>query len=257
MFHSELIPNKGYLGLNPVDFGYQTCESGHDFGPAVRTYWLLHYVVKGHGIFVRDGITHHLQAGDIFVIPPYRKTYYKADPADPWEYIWVSFTTAEDLPELLRESVIQMPGAGRIFRDMKRCESMENGKTAFICSKLWELFSLFWEQETHIPDAVENAIHLIHTEYMYDLTVETIARRVGLDRSYFSSLFKQKTGISPQQYLVRYRMEQAALLMTAGNRSPTLAANSVGYKDIYTFSKIFKKVYGISPRTYKNTFCKK
>lgn len=253
MIHTELIPNKGYLGLNPVDFGFETCKSEHSFGPAVRTYWLLHFVVRGHGIFERDGMTHHLQAGDLFVIPPFRKTFYKADTHDPWEYIWVSFTSCEDLPELLGQSVIHLPAAGRIFHEMKRCQQLENGKTAFICGKLWELFSLFWEQETPATDYVENALHLIHTEYMYDLSVETIAHRLGLDRSYFYSLFKTKTGVSPQQYLIRYRMEQAAVLMTAGGRSPTLAANSVGYKDIYTFSKMFKRVYGVSPREYIQT----
>ena len=169
MIHTELIPNKGYLGLNPVDFGFETCKSEHRFGPAVRTYWLLHFVVRGHGIFERDGMTHHLQAGDLFVIPPFRKTFYKADAHDPWEYIWVSFTSCEDLPELLGQSVIHLPAAGRIFHEMKRCQQLENGKTAFICGKLWELFSLFWEQETPATDYVENALHLIHTEYMYDL----------------------------------------------------------------------------------------
>jgi len=251
MIHTELIPNKGYLGLNPVDFGFETCQPEHSFGPAVRTYWLLHFVVRGRGIFERDGVAHHLQAGDLFVIPPFRKTFYKADKDDPWEYLWVSFTTAEELPDLLANPVLRMPGMGRIFDDMKRCCQLNNGKTAYICGKLWELFSLLWEQESLITDYVENALHLIRTEYMYDLTVETIAGRLGLDRSYFSSLFKSKVGCSPQHYLITYRMEQAAFLMTVGGRSPTLAANSVGYKDIYTFSKMFKKIYGLPPRAYQ------
>ena len=77
-----------------------------------------------------------------------------------------------------------------------------------------------------------------------------------INRSYFSSLFNDKIGIPPKEYLIRYKLEIAAELMTKENKSISLSAFSVGYNNIYNFSKVFKKYYGVSPRTYISNYKK-
>ena len=86
---------------------------------------------------------------------------------------------------------------------------------------------------------------------MNNITVESIAKYVNLERTYFSVLFKKHTGISPKQYLLNYRMKIAAELLTKNSSSVSVIANSVGYTDIYNFSRMFKKHFGVAPRTYK------
>lgn len=76
----EWIVNEHLPGLNPVQFGSERCAPSHAFGPAVRTHWLLHYVISGQGRFTREGETHPVHAGNIFVIPPYLETYYRGRP---------------------------------------------------------------------------------------------------------------------------------------------------------------------------------
>lgn len=250
MHYSEIIVDKQYQDFNPITFGYERCKPGHSYGPAVRTFWLLHYVRKGHGTFTRDHVTHTVEAGEIFVIPPFLTTFYQASETDPWEYTWIGFTAAQPLPSLLQQPVIRSPRAEPVFTDMQHCRYMNGGKTAYLCSRLWELMSLFWEEDNREPDYAEKALNLIRSEYMYGITVQQIARRLNIDRSYLYTLFKEKTGQSPQQYLVQYRMEQAVSLMTVNRRSPSIAAFSVGYNDLYTFSKMFKQIYGVSPREY-------
>ena len=88
------------------------------------------------------------------------------------------------------------------------------------------------------------------SEYMNAITVSDISERLNLDRSYFSALFKKRTGKSPQKYLFDLRMETAAKLMKEQEQSPLSAAASVGYTDIYNFSRMFKKAFGMSPRAY-------
>ena len=83
----EWIVNEHLPGLNPVQFGSERCAPSHAFGPAVRTHWLLHYVISGQGRFTREGETHPVHAGNIFVIPPYLETYYQADAQTPWHYV--------------------------------------------------------------------------------------------------------------------------------------------------------------------------
>ena len=66
-----------------------------------------------------------------------------------------------------------------------------------------------------------------------------------------NAIFKKKIGISPQQYLLNRRMNIAASLIKNHNISVSATAYSVGYTDIYTFSKAFKKHFGVAPTKYR------
>lgn len=250
MEYSEIIINQGYRGFNPLLFGYESCLPGKSFGPAVRDYWLLHYNVTGTGTFKRENMEYTVNAGQIFVIPPFIETFYKADSKNPWTYMWVAFETTEKLPDALISPVIEFPGLGSIFEDMRRCRSMDNGKSAFLASRIWEIMSVILESGKAESDYIEKAIHCINSEYMHNLTVSGLAERFNLDRCYFSSWFTRKTGVTPSQYIINLRLEKAADLMLSHRETPSVAATSVGYSDIYNFSKSFKKKYGYSPKQF-------
>lgn len=250
MTHSEIITNCNYPGLNPVQFGYENCAPSHAYGPAVRTHWLLHYIISGFGKFTREGTTHSVSPGHLFVIPPYLETYYKADREKPWNYIWIGFTATEPLPDIFSNPVISCPDAGKIFNEMLSCRSMDNGKSAFLSGCLWKLMGVLLEQGTSKSDYIDKALSYMHSEYMRGITIQDIADRIGLHRSYFCTLFSRQLGITPSQYLINLRLTKAAELMIDHGERPSVAAASVGYEDLFHFSKIFKKYYGMSPQNY-------
>ena len=113
--YSEIVINKAYHGINPILFGYQTCEPSHAYGPVARTHWLFHFVVSGHGIFRIGGRDYQLSKGMMFVIPPFVETYYEADAEAPWEYIWIGFTGE---PPLALSDTYTVPQALRIFESI-------------------------------------------------------------------------------------------------------------------------------------------
>ncbi len=251
MYYIETIVTEGYTDINPAQFGYEICAPSKSFGPAVRYIWLLHYVVSGKGTFRNEGKEYRVSAGQVFVIKPFAETYYEADADDPWQYIWVGFFAKNDsLTKALEKPIITVPGIGKIFEDMRRCQGLENGKTAFLASRIWEIISLILESEERTTDYAEKVLHCLNSEYMGDITIQSIADRLNLDRCYLSTAFKKKYGISPMQYLMNLRLETAAELMVIHGKPPSLAAMSVGYPDIYNFSKMFKKKFGCSPRQY-------
>ena len=250
MPHSEIVINENYGGLNPVQYGRETCESLHSYGPAVRTHWLLHYVKSGKGVFVREGETFLVNKGEIFVIPPYKETFYQADEHDPWDYIWIGFTVNGAAPECFSKAVLHVPEAEGIFEEMRRCKEYEGGRSAFLTSCLWKLVGFLLESETKKPDYVDKALSFIHAEYSNPINVQTIADGLNLDRSYFSTLFTQKVGMPPRDYLRAYRLNRAAELMVRYGERPSTAALSVGYEDLFHFSKSFKQFFGLSPRAY-------
>jgi len=249
MMHYTIISDEGYGGLNPVLFGYENCEKSHHYGPAVRTHWLIHYVESGYGIFRIKGKEYNVSPGEMFIAPPFEEIYYEADSQKPWKYIWIAFTTDKKLPIKLRD-VIHCPEASAIFNFMKKCSERTNGRSAFLSARLWDLFSLLLGKEKDKRDYIETALDCMHSEYMHGITVEQIAARLSLDRTYFSTIFKQKMGLSPKQYLLNYRMGIAISLMLDKKKNVSVAACSVGYNDIYTFSKTFKRHFGLSPKEY-------
>lgn len=198
MLLSEIVTNAPLDGLNPVQFGQEQCAPGHSYGPAVRTHWLLHYVVSGCGYFEKDGITHSIHPGDMFIIAPYEETFYKADIHNPWNYIWLGFT-ASKLPCPLHMPYIHKPALGAIFSDAARCCNMDQGKSAFLSAKLWEIFACLLDEKQTEPDYIDRAILCMEVGYADGITVSEIAKQLNLNRSYFSTIFKEKTGCSPQQ----------------------------------------------------------
>lgn len=252
--NSEIVINQHYGGLNPVLFGWQSCDPGYSYGPATRPYWLIHYVVSGFGTFEYKETIYNVNPGDIFIIRPFERTYYEADHNKPWKYIWIAFTTEETLPDCFLQSVIHVPTAGAVFNEMFHCRNMGNGRSAFLSSCLWKLLGILLDQGHATTDYVDKALHYMNASYMERITIQDICKLLNLERSYLYTLFKQKLGISPQEYLINLRLEKAAELMIAYNETPSTAAASVGYTDIYQFSKIFKKHFGISPREYIKNF---
>lgn len=78
------------------------------------------------------------------------------------------------------------------------------------------------------------------------LTIETIAKAAGMSEYHFFRLFKQTIGVSPYQYVFTCRMKLAGKMLQA-TYSVLDTAISCGFSDIHSFSKAFKKYYGVAP----------
>ena len=66
---------------------------------------------------------------------------------------------------------------------------------------------------------------------------------------YISKIFSEKENMTIQEYIIQVRLENAVNFMRSGF-NVTESANAVGYSDLYTFSRIFKKKYGVSPSVF-------
>ena len=144
MAYDVIVANKNYSGLNPILFGYEQCLRQQSFGPTIRGYYLIHYVVSGSGFFTINNKKYKLKAGEMFVIPPFKEAYYESNPDNPWYYIFIGFTVNEKLPIEL-DDTIYCPKALKIFNDMKYCEKNYLGRSAYLSARLWDLFALLLE----------------------------------------------------------------------------------------------------------------
>jgi AraC-like DNA-binding protein len=242
-----LINNRGLSDLNPLLFGREECERGKSFGPAIRKYTLIHYVERGCGKFEKGGKSYTVRAGEAFIILPDELTYYEADSHDPWVYRWIGFDGALSEKYALLPPVIQMPSG--VFPEFFT-ESDGRVLEYMLASSLFlmtaELFSGA-KQRNHYVRRVKN---YISSSYMQELRVEKIAAELCLDRRYLSRLFKEKTGLTVQDYITSVRMEEARRLLSLGI-SVAEAARMCGYSDVTNFSKAFKRLHGQSPAHWR------
>jgi AraC-like DNA-binding protein len=113
------------------------------------------------------------------------------------------------------------------------------------------------KEKTKTLDYVERAKAYMEAGYSGKIRISELSRSLNLERTYFSALFKEKTGKSPQTYLTELRLSRGAELITRYGLSPTEASGAVGYSDLFSFSRMFKRRYGISPTEYKQNYIKR
>ncbi len=99
--------------------------------------------------------------------------------------------------------------------------------------------------------AVQNAILYIKEHYSENLKLEQVAAYVGLNPSYFSSVFKSELNISFSHYLMQKRIEAACILLLRSNSPLSDIAASVGIENQSYFSHVFREHMGMSPKEYR------
>jgi AraC-like DNA-binding protein len=108
------------------------------------------------------------------------------------------------------------------------------------------------EAEAFSPAArrIAAAVRAIETHLDRNWTVALLAREVGLSRSAFAAAFRDHLGTPPLSYITNLRMRRAAQLLEIDAITQREVAERVGYHRESSFARIFKKYYGVSPRTF-------
>lgn len=240
--------NKHFSDLNPLFVGCEHCSGGHTYGPAVRSHYLIHYVVCGKGTFYKDNILYEINEKEAFLICPDEVTTYMADLENPWYYIWIGFDgkLAKELNKL--ESPV-IKKETNLFEEMLALSEISNTRSEYLAGKLFLYFSQILDTQKK-DDVISRVSDFIELNYMKPLQIEEIAAMVNLERHYLSRIFKAHTQKTMKQFLTEKRMREAKRFLSRGH-SVKETAMMVGYEDVFVFSKAFKKAMGKSPVFYK------
>ncbi len=253
--------------LNILYSGCEQCDPGYKYGPAVRNCYLIHYVLKGEGTLNFDNKTFHLKAGQAFLIEPGYVTSYEADKKNPWEYIWINFD-GEYVEKLLEAADISQfnpvfpdefnsqldnifSSLAHLFREGTADELYVLGSLMQVFSCITDLPGLIQKKYPRRTIYIKRATSYIDNNFNLPLTVESVAKLLRLDRKYFCSIFKEETGLSPIQYIQNQRVKRACVLLKTTKYSISEIGRSVGYEDLFTFSRMFHQQTGMSPSKYR------
>ncbi len=247
--------------------GYEDCKPSHSYGPAIRSGYMIHYILKGKGFFKCQDQIYRLHAGDAFCIYPNERIYYEADVKDPWSYSWIGMQGIKIRQYLERTSLYNTrcihPGEDsellRCHERMLEASMLSENKDLRMNSILYEYLYLLTQKfprEDLSPQEKQNyyvqeALRYLETHYEENFSLQDISLQLNIERSYLYRLFKSFVGVSMKDYLLDLRITRACSLLSETGLSISDISRSVGYEDPLYFSKLFKKKKECSPSQYR------
>ncbi len=273
-FIFSIFPNKNFVDLCLYQYGWEQCIPAHSFGPASRNHYLFHYVISGSGTLSAqdehgESRDYSISTGQGFMIFPDQITTYIASAETPWEYVWLEFDG------LRAKESIEIAGLSpsnpvyhshsvemreNMLKEMLYIVHHKDEPALNLIGHLYLFLDFMLRSAAHVRKPSQNklrdfylkeAIAFIEQNFQNNISVEDIAENCGLNRSYFGKIFKDCVGKSPQEFLIHYRMIKAAELLRMTKKSVQEIGISVGYPNALHFSRAFKNVYGISPRSWR------
>lgn len=250
----------------------QTC-SGHQVGPKVFDYYLIHHILSGEGTFTTGDHTYELGRGDSFVIHPGHLAEYKSDLVNPWHYYWIA-VKGKKFQFLMEQAGISLSSPIIHAANNNHARWLEKIKSTFrsrisggglrAYGYLYLLLSDFQkvlhperlkeEAQTRIERHVKQVALLLTTQYTEPISIESIAQSYGYNRAYFSKMFKFYNHVSPVTFLLNLRISKSRqLLRERLELTIEQIAYSVGFNDPLYFSKQFKRFYEQSPSDYRRS----
>ena len=134
----------------------------------------------------------------------------------------------------------------RSYPDIKQME-------IFLTNKVKTIAATEKKENSSFHDSVIKIINYINDNYSSDISLEELCEIASISRHYLSTLFKKETGKTPWDFLTETRINNACSLIKSGSYRNYEIASMVGYENQGYFSRMFKKITGVSPSEYKRT----
>jgi two-component system, response regulator YesN len=99
---------------------------------------------------------------------------------------------------------------------------------------------------------VQNMLNYTNSQYANDISIQDLADLCSINPNYASQLFSQEVGETFSSYLTNLRIDKSIRLLSNTDLPVSVIALQVGYRDYFYFAKVFKKITGVTPTTYRN-----
>lgn len=223
---------------------------------------IIHYIVGGEGTFNGKKIS----KGHCAVAFHDQPHSICTDPDNPLEFYWmiIRHTAEFDLEAYgfdRDNDVFVCPfeeTVKKIFEHMMYAKLGNQDAHCYYLSKMYELlswhrFDYIYVRRKKIPDKDFRRVALAKRMWEqsdYQISVDEMAKRIGLSRKHFSSIFLAETKMHPSQYVLERKIRLAQISIDSGDTNYKMMASRLGYKDYPSFFRAFKKIIGVGPNEY-------
>lgn len=229
-------------------------------------YYIFEYIISGKGKLRVENEHYVPEAGDVYIIPANTDHEYFSDPDDPWDKLWFNIGGSliqsmlscygihgvvlfKHVPQKIRHLFEE--GIATLQESPVNCLKLA---PMILLNIIIELAEHHRNMEQNIsPDAAEIRDLLLLNISNPDFSISDMEPRIHYSRSQILRIFEQSFKESPYQYLLNQRIECAKLLLKDPTKTVKHTALSLGFSDVFHFSKIFKKKTGLSPMEYRRS----
>lgn len=274
--HFERLPVDTNLQL--IQAGYHQTDANYSCGPMIRDHYLIHFIRRGSGMMTDMQNEYGIHENQCFLICPGRMALYRAAQDSPWEYYWLGFSGPwgeSVLSEMQLDAahpIADLRNSDALFALLDRMVGAIQPHSGYLTltGLLFELMDVLRDsrgssegarpaatrrnlQEKNVQ-LVENIKIMVENSFGEKLNISEIARNLGYSRSYMTEVFHRETGLSISQYITEFRLQRAELMMRNSSHSVQQIAYLCGYSDPFFFSRMFKKRFGVSPRSFRESW---
>ena len=237
--------------------------------PRGRLDYQLLYIAAGKAHFHFDGKEQIVTAGHMVLYRPKEPQKYEYYGEDQTEVYWVHFTGG-NVKNILRsygltdDKRVFYCGSGldyqNLFRTMinelQMCKENYEEVLETYLRLIFIMLKRYFANATksdnaRVVEEIDKATMYFNEHYSEDISIDEYAQNNHVSVSWFIRNFKQCTGSTPMQYILSKRIYNAEILLHDPTYNVTEIAEIVGYDNPLYFSRIFKKVKGISPSEYR------
>jgi len=229
---------------------------------------ILVFCLSGRGWISSGGRRREVAAMDVFWIPAGEAHAYGAHDSDPWQIYWVH-AYGRAVGDLLSwtplgkgRRMTSFANANALRRQfntlLQRLERGFGDHTLLEMSRFFVSLAMLLhveagpEKELEQRERIEKSMDRMRQTLSAPLTLDDYAQTAGFSVSQFSHLFKRHFGTSPMAYFVELRIQRGKEYLDSSNLSVKEIAWKLGFEDQLYFSRIFKKVTGVSPSIYRS-----
>lgn len=254
--------------LYPVSFGRYLKAKGHSMYRSQHKDELLIYCTGGEAQVTTGNQTLKVKEGDLLYLPAGEPHNYATCEHNPWTIHWVHFSGP--LASYFRNYLgfggqtrrITLGRQPRLLVDFNGLLSVQDSgfqeqPLVHASNRLRQLLSAvpLTAQKTELRHESELNLAALQEQmrnHLHDrLDLDSLAATAGLSRYHFIARYKKLTGETPIQHYLHMKIERACYLLDTGELSISAVAEQLGYEDSYYFSRLFKKVMGVSPSSYR------
>ncbi len=265
-----------YLDLKPprnrplvvVCGGLEHCTPDYAVRRDTFPFYSIEYVACGSGELKLKDQIHTLQPGGLFSYGPGIPHQITGNAKDPLVKYFVDFTGTKavnllDVCKLTSESVSKVFPANALqslFDEIINAGLQMHNGSATLCNKLLECLALKIngtcapvEGANTLAFATYQQCHLFIEKHFLRLrTLEQIARECHVNSAYLCRLFQRYDPQTPYQYLLKLKMNHASERLQQTGVLIKQVAEETGFADPFHFSRVFAKVFGLSPSHFSN-----
>lgn len=253
-----------------TDIGYYPRARYHNRERVVGVaQYILIYCVGGKGQIQLNDTIHTITTNHFFLIPQNVSHAYRSDEHNPWSIYWIHFSGRKSsVYARFSGSVLEIDQSktsriidridlfSEIFRNLDRGFSIETLEYVNLClpyllASFTHLNQFRLVKEKGEKDPVAQGINFMLGNLTKKLKLHDIASETSLSASHFSRLFLNRTGHSPIDYFIQLKIQRACRLIDNNSWSIAEVAREMGFDDQFYFSRVFRKVMGMSPAEYR------